>query len=416
MPPVERPQAFGPFVCRDLSLFLMPRILRFALPIAASAALIVGCGGQDVPTNGVAKIGDTVITKDQFNHWLNAAAHGSAAPGSTVALPDPPNFTKCVANLQKQPVPKGAKKPTTAQLKTQCKQQYDALKQQVMQFLVSAEWIQQEAKNQGVKVSNKEVQKQFQDQKKQSFQKESDYQKFLKNSGMTESDLLFRVKLDVISNDVRTKVIKGKDKVTNAQIASYYNKNKQRFAQPERRDLQVVLTKTKAKAEAAKKQIESGQSWAKVAKKYSIDEASKAQGGKLPGVAKGQQEKAFDDAIFSAKKGAITGPIKTQFGYYVFDVSKVTPASQQSLAQTKETIRNLLKSQNQQKALNAFVAKFRKDYKGKTKCAKAYVIPDCANAPKQKASSTAPASGGSPQVQTTTPQSTGTSSTSTETK
>jgi foldase protein PrsA len=391
----------------------MPRIFRIALPIAACAALIAGCG-NDVPTNGVAKIGDTVITKDQFNHWLNAAAHGSAAPGSNVTVPDPPNFTKCVANQAKQPVPKGAKKPTTAQLKTQCKQQYDALKQQVMQFLVSAEWIQQEADKQGVKVSSKEVQKQFQDQKKQSFQKEADYQKFLQNSGMTEQDLLFRVKLDVISNDVRTKVLKGKDKVTDAQVASYYNKNKQRFAQPERRDLLVVLTRTKAKAEAAKKALDSGQSWKSVAKKYSIDEASKAQGGKLPGVAKGQQEKAFDSAIFGAPKGKIVGPVKTQFGYYVFNVQKVTPASQQSLAQTKETIRNLLKSQTQQKALNDFVKQFRKDYKDKTKCAKTYVIPDCANAPKQK-TSTAPASGGSPQspqpTQQPAPQSTSTGTT-----
>src|SRR3954465_14896446 len=331
----------------------MPRILRIALPIAACAALIAGCGAE-VPSNGVAKIGDTVITKDQFNHWLNAAAHGSAAPGSNPTVPDPPNFTKCIAAQAKQPVPKGAKKPTTAQLKTQCQQQYDALKQQVMQFLVSAQWIQDEADKQGVKVSDKEVQKQFADQKKQSFQKEADYKKFLANSGMTEADLLFRVKLDVVSNAVRTKVIKGKDKVSDAQIASYYKKNKTRFAQPERRDLQVVLTKTKAKADAAKKALASGQSWASVAKKYSIDEASKAQGGKLPGVAKGQQEKAFDDAIFSAKKKVTTGPVKTQFGYYVFQVLKETPASQQTLAQTKETIRNLLKSQNQQKALNKF--------------------------------------------------------------
>jgi foldase protein PrsA len=382
----------------------MPRILRIALPIAACAALIAGCG-SDVPTNGVAKIGDTVITKDQFNHWLNAAAHGSAAPGSNVTVPDPPNFAKCVANQAKQPVPKGAKKPTTAQLKTQCQQQYDALKQQVMQFLVSAEWISQEADKQGVKVSDKEVQKQFQDQKKQSFQKEGDYQKFLQNSGMTEQDLLFRVKLDVISNDVRTKILKGKDKVTDAQIASYYNKNKQRFAQPERRDLEVVLTRTKAKAAAAKAALDGGQKWSSVAKKYSIDEASKAQGGKLPGVAKGQQEKAFDSSIFGAQKGKIVGPVKTQFGYYVFKVDKVTPASQQTLTQTKETIRNLLKSQNQQKALNDFVKKFRSDYKDKTKCAKTYVIPDCSNAPKQKTGST-PASGGAPQQQapTQTPQ------------
>jgi foldase protein PrsA len=275
-----------------------------------------------------------------------------------------------------------------------------------MQFLVSAEWISQEAKKQGVKVSDKQVQKQFQDQKKQSFQKDSDYQKFLKSSGMTEQDLLFRVRLDFVSNEVRSKVIKGKDTVTDAQIAKYYAKNKSRFAQPERRDLLVVLTRTKAKADAAKAAIASGQKWSSVAKKYSIDEASKAQGGKLPGVAKGQQEKAFDDAIFSASKGKTVGPIKTQFGYYVFQVTKDTPAAQQSLAQTKETIRNLLKSENQQKALNDFVTKFRKDYRGKTKCRKEFVIPDCSNAPKQSTSTSA--AGGAPQgapqgqVQTTT--------------
>src|SRR4051812_27621131 len=375
----------------------MPRIFRIALPVAACAVLIAGCG-SDVPSNGVAKIGDTVITKDQFNHWLTAAAHGSASPGSTVTLPDPPNFTKCVANLAKQPVPKGAKKPTQAQLKTQCQQQYDALKQQVMQFLVSAAWIQQEAKNQGVKVSNQQVQKQFQDQKKQSFKKDADYQKFLKQSGMTEADLLFRVKLDVISNDVRTKVIKGKDKVSDAQIASYYNKNKQRFAQPERRDLLVVLTKTKAKADQAKAAIQSGTAWKAVAKKYSIDQASKAQGGKLPGVAKGQQEKSFDTAIFSAKKGALVGPVKTQFGYYVFKVTNVTKASQQSLSQAHDTIANLLRSQQQQNAINNFVKSYQKKYKGETDCAKDFVIDSCNNAPKAKtnATSTAPGSGAAP--------------------
>jgi foldase protein PrsA len=265
-----------------------------------------------------------------------------------------------------------------------------------MQFLISAEWIQQEASKRGVKVKDAEVKKQFQDQKKQSFPKDADYQKFLKSSGMTEADLLFRVRLDVISNEVRQKIIKGKGAVSDKQISAYYDKNKKRFAQPERRDLLVVLTRTKAKADASKAALDSGQKFKAVAKKFSIDEASKAQGGKLPGVAKGQQEKAFDEAIFGATKGEIVGPVKTQFGYYVFQVTKVTPASQQTLAQTKETIKNLLKSQNEQKALNDFVKKFREGYKDKTKCAKPYVIPDCGNAPKAK-TGTQPASGAPPQ-------------------
>ena len=47
--------------------------------------------------------------------------------------------------------------------------------------------------------------------------------------------------------------------------------------------------------------------------------------------------------------------MKTQFGYYVFEVDKVQKASQQTLAQAKETIRQTLQSQNQQKALDKFV-------------------------------------------------------------
>ena len=190
-----------------------------------------------------------------------------------------------------------------------------------------------------------------------------------------------RVRLDTLSNKIREKVTKGKDKVTDQQIEDYYNKNKAQFAQPERRDLSIVLTKTEAKAKEAKQALESGESWKSVAKEYSIDDASKAQGGKLPAVAKGQQEKAFDDAIFKAEKGEVVGPVKTQFGWYVFEVDKVNKASQQTLEQAKTTIKQVLASQDQQKALDAFVKDFRKKWKDKTECREEYVTQDCKNAP-----------------------------------
>jgi foldase protein PrsA len=200
-----------------------------------------------------------------------------------------------------------------------------------------------------------------------------------------------RVRLDTLSNKIREKVTKGKDNVSDAEIAAYYNKNKERFAQPERRDLRIVLTKGEAKAKQAKQAIESGQPFAKVAKKYSIDQASKAQGGKLPAVAKGQQEKALDAAIFKAKKGELTGPVKTQFGYYIFEVMKVAKASQQTLAQATPTIKQTLASQNQQKALDKFVKSFRKRWKAKTDCREGYRTQDCKNAPKATPTPTATA-------------------------
>jgi foldase protein PrsA len=343
------------------------------------AAIVAGCGG--VPGNAVAEVDGTAIEKGTYEHWLNVASK-SGGPDSKV--PVPPDYKDCIAQLKKTAAKpaEGQPKQTDADYKKQCEQQYNQLRDQVLGLLISFQWIEREAEDQGIKVTDAEVKKSFDEQKKQSFPKTADYEKFLKDSGQTNEDVLQRVRLDTLSQKIRDKVTKGKDNVTDQQIQDYYDKNKAQFAQPERRDLSIVLTKTEAKAKEAKSALDSGESFKSVAKQYSIDDASKAQGGKLPAVAKGQQEKAFDDAIFKAKKGKISGPVKTQFGWYVFRVDKVSKASQQTLEQAKTTIKQVLASQNQQKALDEFVKDFRKKWKGKTECREDYVTQDCKNAPK----------------------------------
>jgi foldase protein PrsA len=344
------------------------------------------------------------------------SSSGSTEPDQSAGsanVPVPPDFKQCIEEKKKSaPTPaKGQPKPTDATFKTQCQQQYDGLKQQVLQFLISSEWIQGESAEQKVTVSDKEVEKQFETTKKQSFPKPKDFDKFLKNSGMTLTDIKFRVKLDALSNALRKKVTEGKDKVSEAEIQAYYDKNKARFAQPERRDLRIVLTKTEAKAKEALAALKAknGKNFKAVAKKYSIDQASKNQGGVLLAVAKGQQEKALDEAVFAAKKGGLNGPVKTQFGFYIFTVTKITPKSQQSVKDASATIKQLLASQNQQKALDAFVKKFREKWKARTNCRKEFVTQDCKNAPKPK-TTTAGQTGGTDGATTPTTPSTTTTS------
>ena len=362
----------------------MTKAVRYFLVLAAlvaPAALVAGCGG--VPGNAVAEVDGNPIEKATYDHWLQVAAR-SSGQGAKATVPRPPDFTECVTQKRKTtPKPaKGQPKVTDEALKKQCQQEYNQLRDQVLQLLISFQWLEGEAQDQGIKVTDAEVKKSFEQQKKQSFPKEADYQKFLKDSGQTEADILLQVKADLLATKIRDKVVKGKDKVSDAQIRDFYNKNKQRFSQPERRDLLVVLTKSKAKAEAARKALRSGQSWKAVAKKFSIDQASKAQGGKLPAQAKGTLEKQLDEAVFSAKKGKLSGPVKTQFGFYVFKVTKITPASQQTLAQARETIRQTLQSQNQQKALEAFSKDYSERWKQKTDCREGYVIQQCKQGPK----------------------------------
>jgi foldase protein PrsA len=390
------------------------RSLALCAFFVVPALLLSACGG-DVPGNSVAVVGDQTIKRSTFDHWMRVAAVSQAgqadptgaAPKATV--PDSPSFAKCIANKKASAAKpaKGTPEPTEAQLKGQCQQEYNTLRDQVLEFLIRGNWIEQETDKQKVKVSDKEVQKQIDAAVKQAFQNPADFQKFLQRSGLTQADVFYQQRNQLLQQKLTEKVTKAQGKVTDAQIAAYYNKNKSKFSTPERRNLRIVLTKTQDKAAQAKSALDSGQSWKAVTKKYSVDQASKAQGGLLSGVAKGQQEKALDDAIFKADKGKLVGPVKTQFGWYVLEVSKVTPAKQQSLEQSKASIQQILTSDNQRKALDTFGKDYRKRWKAETACRKGFTTADCKNGPKTQSTASATAQQQAPQ--TSTQSTTGTS-------
>jgi foldase protein PrsA len=375
----------------------------FVLP----ALLISACGGG-VPGNSVVQVGDQTIKKSTFDHWMKIAAvsqQSQANPSQTgapkVVLPDPPNFTKCIANKKATaPAPgKGVPEPTQTQLKGQCQQEYNQLRDQVLQFLIRGNWIEQETTKQNVKVSNKEVQSQIDAAIKQAFPNPSQFQQFLVRSGLTQADVFYQQRNQLLQQKLTEKVTKASSKISDAQIQAYYDKNKSRFATPERRDVRLVLTKQQSRAQQAKRALQSGQSWKSVVNKYSIDQATKAQGGLLSGVARGQQEKALDTAIFEAEKGKLTGPVKTQFGYYVLEVAKITKAKQQSLEQSKASIQQILQSDGQRKALDKFGKDYRKRWKAETSCRKGFKTADCKNGPKTQSTATATAQQQAPQQQ-----------------
>jgi parvulin-like peptidyl-prolyl isomerase len=367
--------------------------LRFTSALGAVFFAVVGlaaCGG--IPGNAVVQVNGSPITKDTFEHWMGVAASSTAATGTTGSkpvIPDPPHYTACIAHLEATaPKPaKGQSKPTTAQLKSQCEQQYKSLQQEVLGFLISSAWVLGEAESLGVNVSDKEVKKQFEKIKKQQFPQAAEFQKFLHTSGQTVSDLLLRVKLNLLSSKIQQKIAKEKHTPSDAEIEKYYNQHKSQYGTPEKRDVNIILTKNEAQAKEAKQEIESGASFASVAKSKSTDPTSKKNGGQLKGVVKGQEEKALDEAIFSAKKGVLGGPVKTPFGYYVYQVTGTSPGSQQSLAQAKSSIKQQLAAQNQQQALSKFVKEFRKKWEAKTECASGYVVQDCHEYKKPKTSS-----------------------------
>jgi foldase protein PrsA len=255
------------------------------------------------------------------------------------------------------------------------------VREQVVKQLVYSAWIEGEAEDRGVAVDDAAVRAGFERQKKLSFPREAEFKRYLQSSGQTEADILERIRVDLLSTRIREEVTRGEPKITEQQIADYYERSKASFGQPERRDANVVLTTTREEAAAARAELEAGASWRTVARRHSIDEASRANGGRLAAVTRDRQDQRLGDAVFEAHRGTLTGPVKARHGYWVFEVTRVHRERRQSLEQAKPTIEQLLVSEARTKKLDAFMEQFREKWRSRTECRKAYVTPDCGNAP-----------------------------------
>jgi len=81
-----------------------------------------------------------------------------------------------------------------------------------------------------------------------------------------------------------------------------------------------ILVSGETQAKQLLEQINSGASFAELAKKFSTCPSGK-NGGDLGFFGRGQMVKEFEDAAFGAVKGRTVGPVKTQFGYHLIQVT-----------------------------------------------------------------------------------------------
>ena len=81
-----------------------------------------------------------------------------------------------------------------------------------------------------------------------------------------------------------------------------------------------LLVDTQEQCETLKAEIEAGASFADIAKQHSSC-PSKAQGGDLGSFGRGQMVPEFDEVVFSAPLNEVQGPVKTQFGYHLLEIT-----------------------------------------------------------------------------------------------
>jgi foldase protein PrsA len=312
--------------------FSMKRSISLVLLILAFAA--AGCGGggstATLGSDDVAVVGSEQISKEQFQALMNRAQKSYDA--------------------RKADFPK----PGTTE--------YETLKGQAIGFLLQRAEFEQEAEKRGIEISDDKVDKRI-DQLKKQFYGGSDkrYQDVLKQQGLTEEQAREEIRATLISEELFKKVTEDVD-VTDKDIEAYYNSHKSQYGQPESRDVRHILVQKKALADQIYSQLKSGANFAVLAKRYSKDPGSAANGGKLT-VTKGQTVPEFDKTAFELKKGQLSQPVKTQYGYHVIQaLSDIKPAQTTPLAKVKDTIRQQLQQQDKNEAMTKWVTDTKKHY------------------------------------------------------
>lgn len=185
-----------------------------------------------------------------------------------------------------------------------------------------------------------------------------------KDSGLEESEV-YKERLEVVRKEILTQlavedVLKTVE-VTDKDVEDYYNANKDMFKMPEMVSARHILVDTEEAAKEVEEKIKGGMSFADAATEYSTC-PSKAQGGNLGEFGKGQMVPEFEEAAFNLEIGALSEPVKTQFGYHLIEVESKKEAEVKSLEEVKGMIQAQLLQEKQANEYMTFTEELKKKY------------------------------------------------------
>jgi outer membrane murein-binding lipoprotein Lpp len=291
--------------------------------VALSAGLLAGCGGSDLPEGVAAQVAGLDVKQAELDQAINQQ--------------------KAAAEQQQQDFPEAGS------------DEYVALQRQVLEGLVFLRIVALEAKECGKPCLATPAQIAAERKKviAQNFSgKPAKFTEFIAEQGLTDADVNRILRSGIEEPRVTRRVTNGIT-FTPAQARTYCRANRQEFRRPASREASHILVKTKAEADSVRAQASSG-NFASLARQYSTDPGSKNQGGSLGAIQKGALVPEFEKVAFTLKDGAISPPVKTQFGWHVITVN-ITPARD---IPCDEAQKQIIESQTQVKR-NAAVQAWR---------------------------------------------------------
>ncbi|MBQ3065575.1 MAG: peptidylprolyl isomerase [Clostridia bacterium] len=160
---------------------------------------------------------------------------------------------------------------------------------------------------------------------------------------------LARVKEDLLANYAVEKAVRDV-RVTDDDVAAYYEEHKDQFVQGETVNASHILVDSEEKANEILAKIKAGEISFEDAARQNSSCPSGKEGGNLGDFTRGQMVPEFDTACFTMEVGALSEPIKTQFGYHLIRLNSKSDSSVMPFAQIKDQLKDKVTMEKQQAA------------------------------------------------------------------
>jgi peptidyl-prolyl cis-trans isomerase C len=251
--------------------------------------------------------------------------------------------------------------------------QLAALKNDILDSLIEREVLYQQSQKDGIQITDQTIDDQLAAIKKR-FPNETEYKNALSKMNLSEDEVKAQIKRGLSIKELIDQQVTSKVVITDEESKAYYDKNPQRFKQPEQIKASHILIKVDAKADEAKKaearqrieevqqKLKDGGDFAALAKEYS-EGPSSAKGGDLGYFRHGQMVKPFEEAALALKPNEVSDVVETRFGYHLIKVYDNKPEQTLAYADVKDKIIQRLKQEKIEKEAVQYVDKLKKDAK-----------------------------------------------------
>jgi parvulin-like peptidyl-prolyl isomerase len=270
----------------------------------------------------------------------------------------------------------------------------DQLREGIVSELIDRTLIAQEAERRGLSIAPEKMAEAEQRAVRQ-FGGEQKYDAYLSEHHLTRDEYREVVRMELYGELMRAELSRGLA-VTDEEVKKYYEarKNDPAFQQPERvtaahvligarpnlisqelqrekklsgealtAALREEMARRRKAAEEVRARAASGADFAALARQHSEDPSSREQGGSLGTFARNSHTRAFDDAAFALKPGAVSAVVQTEYGFHVIKVSAREAARALTLAEAAPEIRRRLLAEREATKLTEALKEMRRKAK-----------------------------------------------------